>query len=191
MPAESAQSMDQAEDALICRCQAGDKEAFGVLVKRYAGRAIGAACLLLGNRADALDASQDAFIRAWRNIQRFSGEARFYTWYSAILRNACISQLRRHRRRKAEQLADDHLQPHPQSDPGMLAERNERAERVWQAVLDLPMKHREVVVMKHFQHMSYRQMADSLSVPVGTVTSRLHNARQTLRAKLAGDRHEL
>jgi len=176
--------MDDSDQALIRRCRGGDQDAFGVLVKRYAGRAVGAAFALLGNHADALDASQEAFLRSWRGLRRFRGDAGFYAWYAAILRNVCAS-LRR--RRARDDPAGLRPAPPAEADPALLAEGNERARRLWQAVLDLSVKHREVIVMSHFQEMSYKQMAGALDVPIGTVMSRLHHARQTLRAKLAGD----
>lgn len=86
------------------------------------------------------------------------------------------------------QLANDYPGPESISDPGVLAERNERIDRIWQAVLELSTKHREIIVMSHFQQMSYKQIACVLKVPIGTVMSRLYNARKTLRAKLACDR---
>lgn len=178
---------DESEASLIRRSQSGDKEAFAVLVRRYAAGSIGSAYVLLRNHADALDVSQEAFVRAWRGIRRFAAEASFYTWYSTILRNLCVRRLRRRGAGWAGDL-DDQTPASPDCDPGLLAERNERTARVWRAVLALPLIHREVVVMYHFQHMSYRQIAKALQVPLGTVMSRLHNARTALREKLAGER---
>ncbi|HET6429228.1 MAG TPA: sigma-70 family RNA polymerase sigma factor [Phycisphaerae bacterium] len=180
--------MDDAERTLIGQCRAGDKAAFGQLVRAHAGRAIGLAYGLLGNRSDALDASQDAFVRAWRAMGRFDGRSAFYTWYAAILRNVCVSQLRKRLRRGPDEPIESLPLPSGEPDPSLLAERSERIDRIWRAVMSLPTAHREVIVMKHFQEMSYRQMAESLSVPVGTVTSRLHAARRALRELLAGER---
>ena len=175
--------MDPSEQALIRQCQAGDKDAFGRLVKRFAGRAVGAAYVLLGNREDALDASQDAFVRAWRNIGRFDGRSKFYTWYSTVLRNVCISRLRR-KRHPTTGLEIEPPGPSEQTDPSLLAERNERTERLWKVILELPLNHREILVMSHFQHMAYKEIAAALEVPIGTVMSRLHNARKALRERL-------
>ena len=187
---ERKESMDSSEDALIRQCQAGDKEAFGRLVKLCAGRAIGAAYVLLGNRDDAMEASQDAFVRAWRNIKRFDGRSKFYTWYSKVLRNVCISRLRR-KRHPTVQMAVEPAGKAEHTDPSILAERNERTDRIWKAICQLPLKHREIIVMNHFQHMPYKQMAEALGIPIGTVMSRLHNARKALRDLLpkefAGD----
>ena len=184
--------MTDSEEALIRRCREGDPDAFGVLVKRYAGRAIGRAYLLLGDRDDALDASQEAFTRAWRNIPRFDGRSKFYTWYSALMRNVCLSRLRRRKRRRTMELAEEPAGPRSDWDPSLLAERNERTERLWRAIGRLAVKHREIIDLSHFQHLSYKEIAEALDIPIGTVMSRLHNARKALREilerELAGDR---
>jgi len=162
-----------------------------VIVRSYAGRAVGAASLLLGSHEDAQDASQEAFVRAWRHIRRFDPARPFYPWFAAILRNVCVSRLRRRSRLKTARFDDIHSSAAEQSSPVLLAERNERRDRVWQAILALSPMHREIIVMNHFQGMTYRQMADALDVPIGTVMSRLHNARLSLRKELADQEHEL
>ena len=176
--------MEEPDADLIERCQAGDRDAFAGIVKRYAGAARAAAVMLLGSHEDAQDASQEAFVLAWRHLRRFDNAARFYPWYSAILRNVCISRLRR-RRHQTEELSESHGSD--DSEPVLLAESNERRERVWRAVLKLSQPHREIIVLSHFQDMTYKQIAESLSVPIGTVMSRLYNARQALRTELAGE----
>ena len=180
--------MEESEAAMIRRCQAGDKQAFGAIVKKYAGVAVGAAFLLLGNYEDALDASQDAFVRAWRRVRRFDANRAFYPWYSAILRNVCVDRQRRRARSKTVDLADHHAQTETQSDPVLLAERNELRDRIWRAITELPPHHREIIVMTHFQHMSYEQMSASLGIPIGTVMSRLYYARKALRETLADEK---
>ncbi len=180
--------MDESEATLLSRCRSGDRDAFGVLVKRHAGRAIGAASALLRNHADALDVSQEAFIRAWRSIGRFEARSGFYTWYSRILRNCCFDHIKRRRRAASPLPEGEPAGPSDEPGPSVLAERGERAQRVWRAVLALPIKHRDVIVMHHFQEMTYREIAGALGIPLGTVMSRLHGARKALRESLAGDR---
>ncbi len=170
------------ETALIQRCQAGEKDAFGAIVKAYAGRASGAAYMLLGCRDEALDASQEAFVKAWRAIKRFNRRSRFYPWYARILRNVCISRLRR--RKKTAALTDGHAAPGADHDPVVTAERKERADLLKAALLRLPLHHREILVMNHFQDLKYREIAEALDIPIGTVMSRLHNARRALREEL-------
>lgn len=184
---ESGGAMEHTEAAIIQRCQAGEKDAFGHLVKRYAGAAVGTAHLLLGCRDEALDASQEAFVRAWRHIKRFDLRRPFYPWYARILRNVCLSRLRRRARRRTVTLTDGHVQRNPDSDPVGVAQRNERVEDLRRALMALPVHHRDILVMNHFHEMSYKDMAETLGVPIGTVMSRLHNARKALREELAGE----
>jgi RNA polymerase sigma-70 factor (ECF subfamily) len=179
-------STQDSHHALVHRSQAGDADAFGTLVRQHAGRAIGTASLMLGSYDDALDASQEAFVRAWRRIDRFRGEGSFYTWYSAILRNVCIDQLRRRAKRTHAPLAEGYDIPDTDGDPKALADKSEQSQRLWRAIGELPAAQRDIIVLNHFQEMSYRQMADALEIPIGTVMSRLHGARKALRTKLAG-----
>ena len=177
----------QSDADLIRRCQAGDKDAFGVLVRKYAGTATGSAYLLLKSHEDALDASQEAFVQAWRSIGRFDTAAAFFPWYATILRNLCISRLRRRPKHSTAELGDGHSDDSPEADPVLLAERGERRDRVWQAILALSPQQREIIVMSHFHDLTYRQMADAIGIPIGTVMSRLYNARRALRERLADD----
>ena len=179
--------MDDSDDALIRRCQAGDTEAFGILVKRYAGRATGIATLLVGNHPDAMDVSQEAFVRAWRHIRGYRGESAFFTWYSTILRKVCLTWHGKRHRRKDSQPLDAARMSGPSADPASVAEDNEQAELLRRAILRLTSKHREIIVLKHFEDLSYRQIADALEIPAGTVMSRLHAARGALRNELRGD----
>ena len=180
--------MDKSQEALIRRSQAGCTESFGELVKSHAGRAVAAAFLILGCHHDALDASQEAFVRSWRHIRRFTGKSSFYTWYYAILRNHCLDLLRRRRRNPGLGLSEQHIGADNQYNPVVFAESNEGARQIRKAVLQLPIKQREIIVMSHFQEMSYKQIAEVLDIPLGTVMSRLHNARKALRAKLTGNK---
>ncbi len=180
--------MEESQDVLIRRSQAGQADAFGELVKSHAGRAVSAAFLMLGCHHDALDASQEAFVRAWRHIRKFTGKSSFYTWYYAILRNHCLDRLRKRRKNPSIQLSDQHLEADNRSDPFLLANRDEQAQQISKAILQLPMNHREIIIMSHFQEMSYKQIAELLDIPMGTVMSRLHNARKALRAKLTGNK---
>ncbi len=179
--------MEESEVKLIRRCQTGDKDAFGAIVKRYAGAARGAAVLILGSYEDALDASQEAFVRAWRHIRTFDTEAPFYPWYAAILRNVCISKMRRRSGRRTVELVDGQARSSADSDPILLAERNERRDRIWRAIQALSPPHREIIVMNHFQGLSYKEIAAALDIPIGTVMSRLHAARQVLKSSLSDE----
>ena len=178
----------QNEVAVVARARAGDRRAFGVLVERYMKRAYYTALAMVGNPEDAWDLSQDAFIRAYRALRRFDPQrAAFFTWYYRILRNLCFNFLRDRARRpggtrarsvERVQLADT------TGDAAVIAERNELRERVWRALQELDPKDREVIVLKDFQHLTYREIADLLEIPPGTVMSRLYHARRRLRERL-------
>lgn len=180
--------MEPSDDILVEQCQAGNTDAFGVLVRRYAGRATRLATALVGDHADALDISQEAFVRAWRHICQFRGQSSFFTWYSSILRKVVLTWLRRRRENPDTDLMDTVIMPDKGFDPVVLAERNEQIQQVWQAVLHLPTLYREVIVLSHFEHLTYKEIAEVLEIPIGTVMSRLHAARKALREKLTGDR---
>jgi len=179
--------MGNSDAALVRRCQAGDTEAFGILVKRHAGQAVGLACLLVGNQAEAQDVSQEAFVRAWRHIRGFRGETAFFTWYCSILRKVCWTWLQRRGRHQRTETLEEETVSGQGPDPAMLAEQNEDTQRLWRAILSLSDKNREIIVLSHFQHLSYKEIAEALDIPIGTVMSRLHAARDALRACLTGD----
>jgi RNA polymerase sigma-70 factor (ECF subfamily) len=176
--------MDDSDGSLVRRCQAGDTDAFGILVKRYAGQAVGLASVLMGNRAEAHDVSQEAFVRAWRHIRGFRGDTTFFRWYCSILRKVCWTW-RKRRQRTMEPLSAETL-PADGSDPAFIAQQNEDTQQLWRAILDLSAPHREIIVLSHFQGLSYREIAELLEIPTGTVMSRLHAAREALRKRLVG-----
>jgi len=179
--------MDDCDDDLIRRSKTGD--AFGALVKRYAGRATAVALALVGNYPDALDVSQEAFVRAWRHIRKFRGQSSFFAWYSSILRKVSLTWLKRRHRRRNVQLGEAADVPAPAgANPVAVIEHNEQSERLWQAILRLPTNHREIIVLSHFEHLSYKEIAHVLEVPLGTGMSRLHAARAALRRQLSGER---
>jgi len=179
---------DGDEGELIRRCQAGDKQAFGVLVNKYMKRAYFTALGFVGDHDHALDLSQAAFVRAYQAIGGFNPEMKFFTWYYRILKNLSLNLLR-DRTRQARPFAElgdatllsmsDHSQ-----DAAALAERNERKELVWKAIHALNPKEKEIILLKDFQELSYKEIADILGCPLGTVMSRLYNARKALKTKL-------
>ena len=169
-------------------CQEGNRQAYGFLVERYKERAYYSALGFLRSRDAALDISQDAFVRAFRAIKRFEPGKKFFTWYYQNLRNLCLNFLRdkkRHARSFSEMddyeisaLADD------EQDASDLAEHNELKRALWAAMDELKPREREIIVLKDFQDLSYKEIAEILEVPIGTVMSRLFNARKALKAKI-------
>jgi RNA polymerase sigma-70 factor (ECF subfamily) len=144
---------------------------------------------LVGNREDAMDLSQEAFIRAYRNIKHLKPDRRFFPWFYQILKNLCISHLRKRRYRQTSSLdGENYPEPSATTDyfsPEVVAGRNELKDKVWQAIGKLDDKHREVIILRHFQNMSYEQIAEALYCNKGTVTSRLYYARKKLEELLS------
>jgi RNA polymerase sigma-70 factor (ECF subfamily) len=171
------------------RCRRGSKEAFELFVNKYMKQAYFIALGLVGNREDALDLSQEAFVRAYRNIKHVKPGCGFFPWFYQILKNLCVSHLRRRRYRQASSLdSDDCPEVAAVADefsPEAVADRGEMKDRVWQAIGKLDDKHREVIILRHFQDMSYEQMAEALFCNIGTVTSRLYYARKRLKELLS------
>ncbi len=174
------------------RCQRGSREAFEVLVNRYMKDAYFIALGLVGNREDAMDLSQEAFIRAYRNIKHVRPGRRFFPWFYQILKNLCVSHLRKRRYRRAGSLdAADCPEVAATADcfcPDVVAGKKETKDKVWQAIGKLDDKHREVIILRHFQNMSYEQIAEALFCNQGTVTSRLYYARKRLKELLGTEK---
>ncbi len=171
------------------RCRKGSKEAFEAVVRRYMKDAYFIALGLVGNKEDALDLSQEAFTRAYSNIKYFNPEWGFFPWFYQILRNICFNHLRKRRTERAytvEQVKGQETATGSGNrfEPDMLAERNEAKDRVWKAIGKLHEKHREVIILRHFQQLSYEQIARNLFCSKGTVMSRLYYAREKLKDML-------
>jgi RNA polymerase sigma-70 factor (ECF subfamily) len=173
----------------ICRSQRGDKEAFGHVVKKYMRQAYYAALGILGSHEDALDASQEAFVRAFLSIERFDANKQFYTWYYRILRNHCLNVVRNKRIRAVSfsQIFDESFEA-VSSDPSSeeVIQRRELKRAVWEGLWKLKVDDREILVARDILGTPYETLAELLECPVGTVMSRLYHARRRLRAELEG-----
>jgi RNA polymerase sigma-70 factor, ECF subfamily len=169
---------------LVVRAQQGDADAFGTLVTRYMRAAYFSALGLVGSREDALDLSQEAFARAFRARRDIDPARPFYAWYYTILRRLCFNWLRD--RRTARERLDEaapwlEAVAHAQiDDPARDFERRETCRRVAAALATLPDTEREALVLKEFEGLKYREIAERLNIPIGTVMSRLYAARQRL-----------
>jgi len=180
------------DTVLVLKAQAGDREAFGELVSRYMRRAYYAALGLTGSHDDALDLSQEAFVRAYRARASLDPDRPFYPWLYQIVRRLCfnLQRDRRTRRRRMEEatpwLQDQAGARAAASDPARSAERSELRSRLEVAIDALPEREREVLVLKEFEGLRYREIAELLGIPIGTVMSRLYTARRNL-AEILGD----
>jgi RNA polymerase sigma-70 factor (ECF subfamily) len=141
------------------------------------------ACLILGNRSDAEEAVQDAFLRAWRFRDSLTSVPSIKPWLYRVVVNACYSKLRQeipHRDRRADDGALAHI-PGPGSDPDTMAERSEVADTVLDALQLLPVSLRVPVVLRYYADLSEREIAQAIGRRPGTVKSRLHEARRRLK----------
>ncbi|NLF29629.1 MAG: sigma-70 family RNA polymerase sigma factor [Planctomycetes bacterium] len=183
------------DTALIAACQKGQMHAFGALVAKYQDRLFNALLRMCGNREDAADLCQEAFVRAIEKIGGFRGQSQFYTWLFRIGVNLAISRRRRAGRVKFTSLSPDPdlgdsqaaaLTAGADGDPARQAATADAHRRVMEAIDALDDAHRVVVVLRDVENMDYDQIAEVLAISKGTVKSRLHRARTLLREKLAG-----
>ena len=186
-------SVSDAEAALVSRCLAGDEQACTELVESHQRMVYQLAFHLLGDKEEALDLSQDVFLTVFRMLDRFRGQSALRTWIYRIVVNQARNRQRWWRRRyqSAQVPLDVHVSEHgelssPRDDcgPEKLLRQKEQADRVWQALRDLPFDQRTALVLREIDGLSYEEIGYSLNVAVGTVKSRLARARQLLRAEL-------
>ena len=177
-----------AEKALLQRAREGDRKAYGQIVEHFRERVFCAALGILRNHEDARDMSQDAFIQAFKALDRFDMKRPFYPWLYRILRNRCLDYIERHGPRRSislDSLIDDsHMKfAAEEEDPRERIQKEEMAAHLRGAIDELKPEFREIVIMKHLQEMPYKEIAEALEIPMGTVMSRLFHARKAL-AKL-------
>ena len=167
--------------------QTGRRERFSVLVDKYKRRAYLIAFSLVSNREDAMDLAQDAFLKSFRAIKEFDISRPFFPWFYRILKNTCLSHLKRKKLIKKFSLSatesgeSDIELPDQTFDPQMIVDRNEAKEQIWEAFNRLNLKSREIIMFRHFQDMSYDEIAKALDIPIGTVMSRLFHARRQMK----------
>jgi RNA polymerase sigma-70 factor (ECF subfamily) len=186
--------VESGEAALIARCTTGDEAACAELVAAHQRMVYGLAFNLLGNRDDALDLSQDVFLRVFRTLSRFRGQSALRTWIYRIVVNQARNRQRWWRRRhRAEQVSlDDYLRNFGDLEarqdilPDRLLASKETAAKIWQAMDRLSFEQRTALILREVDGLRYDEIAYSLDVAVGTVKSRLTRARQALRAELLG-----
>jgi RNA polymerase sigma-70 factor (ECF subfamily) len=172
-----------ADAGVITRCQNGELKAFEELVRRYHASAVRLSFGWLRNMDDATDASQDAFVKALEALPRFDVRKPFFPWFYVILKNTCFKRLRFTRSRREQPMDQTPDVAAPERKPSSYSTDTLKA-----ALGRLSGEHREVLVLRHWDDKSYDEIAAALSVPIGTVMSRLHNARRALRAVLEADR---
>jgi len=180
------------ESQIIRQCQAGDNSSFDLLVKEHYTRVYNTALRMLGDPDSAADATQSAFVRAFRSLESFRGDSSFSTWLYRITANVCLDELRN---RPDEPVSltfvsgeDEELREHsiPDSrmEPAARVARDERQRVVHEAIQQLSAEYRVVLVFYDLNGCSYKDTAQVLGIPVGTVKSRLNRARCALKEVL-------
>lgn len=170
--------MGEGELELIQRALRGELEAWGEIVRRYKEAVFGIALGILGNVADAEDAAQDTFIRAYENLHRYDLSRKFSTWLFTITANICKNKLRRERFFAP---LKDAMRMIGGSDPAEQLAREERRALVQEALASLDEKYRAPLVLYYYGDLEYKEIAETLGLPEGTVKTRIHRAKLALR----------
>jgi RNA polymerase sigma-70 factor, ECF subfamily len=161
---------------LVSKAQAGRLDAFEELVRRHRLATYRVALRMLGDEHDAEDATQDAFVQAWRNLARFRADAAFSTWMYRIVTNRCLNLIRA--RRRTEPLPHDRQAP--ASEPDRIAEGRWQVEDLKRAIARLTPEQRAPLVLRELEGCSYGEIAEALELSIPAVKSRLHRARLEL-----------
>lgn len=181
---------------LIERCKSGDYTAFDDLVTLYRGKVYAMILNMIRNDADAWDLSQDVFVKAWKALPKFEGRSAFYTWLYRITHNVTYDWIRK---RKLEGSGEFHDGMAHQAEPGALTapreseapdqkmERVELQGKITKAIEALSADHREVILLKEVDGLSYQEIAETVDCSIGTVMSRLYYARKKLQVTLGGE----
>lgn len=181
--------MAESEQRLVWLAKTGDTEAFSELVSLFESKVYRAAYALTGNEEDAKDLSQETFVKAYRGISRFRGKSSFFTWLYRILLNSFNTSLRK--RMRTVEVLENHRRQSVAADfagsstsNSQLTSDRESVDRVYRAISSLPHEQRMVIVMRCLEDMTYREIARAMSCSIGTVKSRIHAGRLSLRHKL-------
>ena len=181
--------MTDNESQIIASVRSGNTRAYAVLVDRYKDRALTLAIRLVGNRDEAEELVQDAFVNAYRNLEQFRGDARFGTWFHRILYNLCMTKVSR-RREKPESLdsVDNGSSVIPQDYNGPsiqeMVEQGELVGMIEEEIDRLPEILRTPILLFYVQELKYEEVAEIMSLPMGTVKTYLHRGRNLLRERM-------
>ncbi len=168
----------------------GDPSAYRGLVERYQGRVYALICGMVRDREEARDLTQDAFIKAYKNLERFRLESSFYTWLYRIAMNVAIDHLRKMKKRQHEAFDEGIaskdsdgtlIAAHDRANPAKELHRRQLNEQIFDALETLSPDHRQVILLREIEGLSYEEIAETMDIPEGTVMSRLFYARRKLR----------
>jgi len=185
------------EADLVRMAQKGDLLSFEELVARHRDKIYARAYSMMRHEEEALDLSQDAWVKGWQRLAQFQGDSSFVTWMTRIVINLCLDQLRKQKRQRAESIEAleedggvERQMPVVQANPTAGLERVELRERIDRALAQLSHEHRTVLVLHEFEELEYKEIAERMKCSIGTVMSRLFYARRRMASLLAGLRRE-
>lgn len=186
------------DEALVKASKKGRTDAFEELVARHRDKVYARAYSMMRNEDEAIDLSQEAWVKGWQRLKQFQGEASFVTWITRIVINLCLDQLRRQKRIRTdsiEQLEEDlggveRQMPILNPNPTERLERDELRQRIDRALGQLSYEHRTVLILHEFEELEYKEIAKRMECSIGTVMSRLFYARRKMAVLLAGLKRE-
>jgi RNA polymerase sigma-70 factor, ECF subfamily len=188
LPGVVSSHVEQDDPQLVKASQRGDQDAFALLVQRHQRRVFNLSLRMVQDYEEASEVTQEAFVAAWQGLPSFRGEARFATWLYRIAYHCCLRQLEQRKRGRdlqaviqAEQILDEMNKEQRVED---ILERRDLQAVVREQMEQLPANYRVVLILRHLQEMTYEEMADILSIPVGTIKTHLFRARHLLRERL-------
>jgi RNA polymerase sigma-70 factor, ECF subfamily len=191
MTAADHSSVD--DQALVRAAQRGDMTAFEELVARHRDKIYARAYSMMRNEEEAIDLSQEAWVKGWQRLAQFQGDSSFGTWMTRVVINLCLDQLRKQKRQRTESIEEmdeesggvERQMPVVTVNPTAGLEREELRGRIDLALGQLSYEHRTVLVLHEFEEMEYKEIAKTMGCSIGTVMSRLFYARRKLAALLA------
>ena len=181
---EDSRLASPADEELVQRVRKGDEQAMNVLVDRHHGVVFRTCAAILSDEDLAADASQNSFLKAFRAIERFRGEAAFRTWLLAIAGNEARGLLRKVKRRREDRLDDLDILPAVGNDPSVEVTLRSEVERVREVLADLPEKQRLSVTLRIFEGLSFREIGESIDSTEGSARVNYHHGIQRLRELL-------
>lgn len=165
------------DSIMIERVKKGDMEAYEKLVKKYMKKAYNVALYYTKNPADAWDISQQGFVNAWKGIRRFETGSPFFPWLYTIIKNEALS---RHKRERREEDKRNNLPIKNSDSPEESLEKKEKIRKLQEALSCLDKEKKEIIYLRHYAEMSYKEISEVLGLPEGTIMSRLYYARKAL-----------
>jgi RNA polymerase sigma-70 factor (ECF subfamily) len=197
MSAPDGQS-ERSDVDLVHAAQKGDMMAFEGLVARHRDKVYARAYSMMRNEEEALDLSQEAWVKGWQRLTQFQGDSSFITWMTRIVINLCLDQLRKQKRRRLESIEAleeeaggvERQMPVVEVNPTQGLERGELRQRIDAALAKLSPEHRTALVLHEFEELEYKEIAKRMDCSIGTVMSRLFYARRRMASLLAGLKRE-